>query len=93
MNEFDARLPYVGQSHCTEQPCEGDAANLGSTLGSFRKIKDAQPRSMNTRRLTERAATVRVAPHEHFSPPSLEVNLFKNVAEFWLQMAKGYAKQ
>ena len=42
MNEFDARLPYVGQSHCTEQPCEGDAANLGSTLGSFRKIKDAQ---------------------------------------------------
>ena len=46
-----------------------------------------------TRKTPERAATVRVAPHEHFSPPSLEVNLFKNVAEFWLQMAKVYAKQ
>ena len=42
MNEFRARLRYVGQSHCTEQPCAEDAANLGSTLGSFRKIKDAQ---------------------------------------------------
>ena len=66
---------------------------LVAPLDPFAKSRTRKPRSMNTRGLTERAATVRVAPHEHFSPPSLEVNLFKNVAEFWLQMAKGYAKQ